>query len=53
VEFADEVAARHFDLDCAIGASGRPPGGDVADAGPWTDFLTWEEAGRWLKEAPP
>ncbi len=52
VEFADEEAARRFDLDRAVGASGRPPGGDVADAGPWTEFFTWEEAERWLRETP-
>ena len=27
IEFADEEAARRFDLDRAVGASGRPPGG--------------------------
>ena len=52
VEFAAEEAARHFDLDRVAGASGRPPGGDVADAGPWVEFFTWEEAERWLREAP-
>ena len=52
VEFQDEEAARRFDLDRAVGASGRPPGGDVVDAGPWTESLTWEEAERWLREGP-
>ena len=46
VEFADEEATRRFDLDRVVGASGRPPGGDVADAGPWVEFFTWEEAER-------
>src|SRR5215213_8720346 len=52
VEFEDEEAARRFDLDWAVGASGRPPGGDVADTGPWMEFFTWEEAERWLREGP-
>ena len=39
-----------FDLDRAVGASGRPVGGDVADAGPWVEFFTWEEGERWLGE---
>ncbi len=52
VEFADE-AARRFDLDRAVGASGRPPGGDVPDAGPWVEFLMREEAERWLREGLP
>jgi hypothetical protein len=51
VEFAAEAAARRFDLDRTVGESGRPVGGDVADAGPWLEFFTWEEAARWL-EAP-
>ena len=42
MEFADEEAARRFDLDRAVGVSGRASGGDVADAGPWTEFYTWE-----------
>ena len=53
VQFADEEAARRFDLDRAVGASGRPPGGDDADAGPWVEFFTWEEAERWLREGLP
>ena len=53
VEFADEAAARRFNLDRAVGASGRPQGGDVAGAGPWTEFFTWEEAERWLREELP
>ena len=52
VEFADEEAARRFDLDRTVGASERPPGGDVADAGPWVESFTWEEAERWLREGP-
>src|ERR687893_321090 len=52
VEFEDEAAARRFELDRAIGESGRPPGGDVTDAGPWTEFLSWEEAERWLRAGP-
>ncbi len=51
--FADEAAARRFDLELAAGESGRPPGGDVADAGPWVEFFTWEEAERWLREGVP
>ena len=50
---ADEAAARRFDPDGAVGASGRPPGGDVAHAGPWVEFFTWEEAERWLREGLP
>ena len=50
MEFADEAAARRFDLHRAVGTSGRVPGGDVADAGPWVEFLSWEEAERWLRE---
>ena len=53
VESADEAAARRVDLDRAVGASGRPPGGDVPDAGPWVEFLSWEEAERWLREGSP
>ena len=53
VEFADEEAARRFDLERAVGESGRPAGGDVADAGPWVEFFTWDEAERWLGEGPP
>ena len=34
VEFVDERSARRFDLDRAVGESGRPLGGDVTDAGP-------------------
>jgi hypothetical protein len=48
----DEVAARLFDLDRAVEASGRLLGGDVTNAGPWTEFFTWEEAERWLREGP-
>ena len=50
VEFADEAAARCFDLERTVGESGRPRSGDVADAGPWVEFFTWEDAGRWLQE---
>ena len=50
VEFADEAAARRFDLDRALGVSGRREGDDVPDAGPWVEFLSWEEAERWLHE---
>ena len=53
VEFADEEAARRFDPDRAVGASGRPPGGDVAEAGPWLEFFNWEAAERWLREGLP
>jgi hypothetical protein len=49
VEFADEQAARRFDLDRALGPSGRQPGGDVPDALPCVEFLSWEEAERWLR----
>ena len=52
VEFEDAATARRFDLDRTIGASGRRAGGDVPDAGPWVEFLSWEEAERWLREAP-
>ena len=52
VEFADEAAARRFDLDRAIGASGRRAGGDVPDAGPWVASLSRAEPERWLGEAP-
>ena len=48
--FADEAAARRFDLDRAAGPSGRAAGGDVPGAGPWVEFLTWEDAERWLRE---
>ena len=50
VAFVDERAARRFDLDHAAGESGRPPGGDVTDAGPWVEFFSWEDAERWLYE---
>ncbi len=46
VEFADEEAARRFDLDRAVGATGGRGGGDVTDAGPWVEYSTWEEAER-------
>jgi hypothetical protein len=52
VAFAEQ-AVRRFDLDRAAGASGRPPGGDVTDAGSWVEFFTWEEAERWLWEGLP
>ena len=45
-----DMTARRFDLVRAVGASGRPLSGDIVDAGPWTEFLTWEEAQRWLRE---
>ena len=45
-----EEAARRFDLDRTIGPSGRREGGDVPDAGPWVEFLSWAEAERWLHE---
>ena len=48
VKFADEVAARRFNLDRTIGLSGRQADGDVTDAGPWYEFLSWEEAEAWL-----
>ena len=48
VEFVDEAAARRFDLDRAVGEGRRPPGGDVTDAGPWTEFWTWVDAERWV-----
>ena len=53
VEFVDEAAARRFDLDRTVGEGGRPPGGDVADAGPWVEYFTWEEAEHWLREGLP
>lgn len=49
VAFADERAARRFDLNRAAGPSGRAVGGDVSGAGPWFEFLTWEEAEAWLR----
>ncbi len=50
VEFVDEEAARRFDLDRAAGPSGRATGGDVPGAGPFLEFLSWEDAERWLRE---
>ena len=50
---ADELiggTARRFDLDRATGPSGRAAGGDVPDAGPFFEFLSWEDAERWLRE---
>ncbi len=49
VEFVDEEAARRFDLDRAAGPSGRPAGGDVPGAGPFFEFLSWEDAEAWLR----
>ncbi len=48
VEFESEEAARRFDLDRAAGPSGRPAGGDVTGAGPWVEFLSWQDAEVWL-----
>ena len=48
--FESEGAARRFDLDRATGPSGRAAGGDVPDAGPFFEFLSWEDAERWLRE---
>lgn len=45
VTFADEAAARRFDLDHMARAGGVPP-----DAGPFRQFDTWEEALGWLQE---
>ena len=50
VAFESEGAARRFDLDRATGPSGRAAGGDVPDAGPFFEFLSWEDAERWLRE---
>jgi hypothetical protein len=50
VEFESEEAARRFDLDRAVGPSGRRPGGDVPGALPCVEFFTWSEAERWLHE---
>ena len=52
VAFASAAAARRFDLDRATGVSGRPVGGDVGDAGPYVEFLSWDEAERWLRDQP-
>ena len=50
IEFEDEAAARRFDLDRAVGPSGRRPGGDVPDALPCVEFFSWAAAERWLRE---
>ncbi len=50
VEFAGEESARRFDLDRAAGPSGRGAGGDVPDAGPFFEFLSWGDAERWPGE---
>ena len=51
MEFDDEGAAKRFDLDRTVGLSGRCEGDDVPDAGPWVEFLSWEETERWLRKS--
>ncbi len=42
-----------YAVDRVAGASGRPPGGEIIDAGPWPECFTWEEPGSWLGEGLP
>jgi hypothetical protein len=50
VEFADEAAARRFDLTQVAGASAWVADRDVADPGPYVEFFDWAAAERWLKD---
>jgi hypothetical protein len=50
IAFADEGAARRFDLTQGAGGSAWVADRDVADPGPYVEFFDWVAAERWLRE---